>query len=301
MFSFLGRASDHPRQVDCFITATNERTHEIIRQATDRSPMFTGVIEGGGTALLPVRGRQGGALRGQDLTPGLRRARGVWIPHEVYPNGISTSLPFDVQHELVRSIRGFEAAHLTRPGYAIEYDFFDPRELSASLQTRAVGGLFFAGQINGTTGYEEGGRQGLLAGINAVQAGARAGALDTPAQRGLPRRAGGRPHHPRRPGTLSDVHHARRTPAAAARRQCRPAPDSPGPRTGSRGRGALATLQRALGAGAGRIRAPREYPCEAQQVSVAWSDRVLAGGPDGARSQRTRTVAPSRGRLCRCH
>ncbi len=111
--------------------------------------------------------------------------------HEVYPNGISTSLPFDVQYELVRSIRGFEQAHLTRPGYAIEYDFFDPRELSASLETRAIGGLFFAGQINGTTGYEEAAAQGLLAGINAVQAAARPRALDPTAQRGLPGRAGG--------------------------------------------------------------------------------------------------------------
>ncbi len=168
VFSFLGRANDHPEQVNCFITATNERTHEIIRRATDRSPMFTGVIEGVGPRYCPsvedkVVRFSGKASHQIFVEPeGLRT-------HEVYPNGISTSLPFDVQVELVRSIRGFEQAHLTRPGYAIEYDFFDPRELSASLQTRAIEGLFFAGQINGTTGYEEAAAQGLLAGINAVQ------------------------------------------------------------------------------------------------------------------------------------
>ncbi|HEY4342018.1 MAG TPA: tRNA uridine-5-carboxymethylaminomethyl(34) synthesis enzyme MnmG [Steroidobacteraceae bacterium] len=168
VFSFLGRASDHPRQVNCFITATNERTHEIIRQATDRSPLFTGVIEGVGPRYCPsvedkvVRFADKGSHQIFVEPEGLDT-------HEVYPNGISTSLPFDVQYQLVRSIRGFEQAHLTRPGYAIEYDFFDPRELAASLQTRAIGGLFFAGQINGTTGYEEAAAQGLLAGINAVQ------------------------------------------------------------------------------------------------------------------------------------
>ena len=168
VFSFLGRASDHPRQVNCFITATNERTHEIIRQATDRSPLFTGVIEGVGPRYCPSV--EDKVVRFADKT-----SHQIFVEpegldtHEVYPNGISTSLPFDVQYELVRSIRGFEQAHLTRPGYAIEYDFFDPRDLSASLQTRAIGGLFFAGQINGTTGYEEAAAQGLLAGINAVQ------------------------------------------------------------------------------------------------------------------------------------
>ena len=168
VFSFLGRASEHPQQVNCFITATNERTHEIIRQATDRSPLFTGVIEGVGPRYCPSV--EDKVVRFADKT-----SHQIFVEpeglttHEVYPNGISTSLPFDVQFELVRSIRGFEQAHLTRPGYAIEYDFFDPRELSASLQTRAIGGLFFAGQINGTTGYEEAAAQGLLAGINAVQ------------------------------------------------------------------------------------------------------------------------------------
>ncbi len=168
VFSFLGRASDHPRQVNCFITATNERTHEIIRAATDRSPLFTGAIEGVGPRYCP-------SVEDKVVRFADKSSHQIFVEpegldtQEVYPNGISTSLPFDVQHELVRSIRGFEQAHLTRPGYAIEYDFFDPRDLSASLQTRAIGGLFFAGQINGTTGYEEAAAQGLLAGINAVQ------------------------------------------------------------------------------------------------------------------------------------
>jgi tRNA uridine 5-carboxymethylaminomethyl modification enzyme len=168
VFSFLGRASDHPRQVNCFITATNERTHDIIRAATDRSPLFTGAIEGVGPRYCP-------SVEDKVVRFADKSAHQIFVEpegldtHEVYPNGISTSLPFDVQYELVRSIRGFEQAHLTRPGYAIEYDFFDPRDLSASLETRAIGGLYFAGQINGTTGYEEAAAQGLLAGINAVQ------------------------------------------------------------------------------------------------------------------------------------
>jgi tRNA uridine 5-carboxymethylaminomethyl modification enzyme len=168
VFSFLGRASEHPRQIDCFITATNERTHEIIRQATDRSPLFTGAIEGVGPRYCP-------SVEDKVVRFADKSSHQIFVEpegldtQEVYPNGISTSLPFDVQYELVRSIRGFEQAHLSRPGYAIEYDFFDPRDLSASLQTRSVGGLFFAGQINGTTGYEEAAAQGLLAGINAVQ------------------------------------------------------------------------------------------------------------------------------------
>ena len=168
VFSFLGRTSEHPRQVNCFITATNERTHAIIRAATDRSPMFTGVIEGIGPRYCPSVEDKVVRFAAKDSHQIFVEPEGL-DTHEVYPNGISTSLPFDVQHEMVRSIRGFEQAHLTRPGYAIEYDFFDPRALRASLETRAVGGLFFAGQINGTTGYEEAAAQGLLAGINAVQ------------------------------------------------------------------------------------------------------------------------------------
>ena len=166
VFSFLGRREQHPRQLPCWITHTNARTHEIIRGALDRSPLYTGVIEGIGPRYCPsiedkvVRFAHKAShqifLEPEGLTVG-----------EFYPNGISTSLPYDVQHELVRSIRGLERAHITRPGYAIEYDYFDPRGLKRSLETRAIGGLFFAGQINGTTGYEEAAAQGLLAGINA--------------------------------------------------------------------------------------------------------------------------------------
>jgi tRNA uridine 5-carboxymethylaminomethyl modification enzyme len=169
VFSFLGRASEHPKQVYCFITQTNERTHEIIRAATDRSPMFTGAIEGVGPRYCPSV--EDKIVRFADKT-----SHQIFVEpeglntHEIYPNGISTSLPFDVQYEFVRTIRGFENAHLTRPGYAIEYDFFDPRDLKPSLGTKPVEGLFFAGQINGTTGYEEAAAQGLVAGINATLA-----------------------------------------------------------------------------------------------------------------------------------
>ena len=169
VFSFLGRSTEHPSQLDCFITSTNERTHGIIRASTDRSPLYTGRIEGVGPRYCPSI--EDKVVRFADKTShqifvepeGLHTA-------EIYPNGISTSLPFDVQHELVRSIRGFENAHITRPGYAIEYDFFDPRDLRPSLENRAIDGLFFAGQINGTTGYEEAAAQGLVAGINACLA-----------------------------------------------------------------------------------------------------------------------------------
>lgn len=167
VFSFVGRDSDHPKQINCFITNTNERTHDIIRAATDRSPMFTGVIEGVGPRYCP-------SVEDKVVRFADKLSHQIFVEpeglttNEVYPNGISTSLPFDVQYEFVRSIRGFENAHLTRPGYAIEYDFFDPRDLKASLETKTLQGLFFAGQINGTTGYEEAAAQGLLAGINAT-------------------------------------------------------------------------------------------------------------------------------------
>ncbi|MGH8297836.1 MAG: tRNA uridine-5-carboxymethylaminomethyl(34) synthesis enzyme MnmG [Steroidobacteraceae bacterium] len=169
VFSFLGRIEEHPRQVDCFITHTNERTHDIIRRAADRSPMFTGVIEGVGPRYCPSV--EDKVFRFADKT-----SHQIFVEpegldtYEIYPNGISTSLPFDVQCELVRTIPGFERAHLTRPGYAIEYDFFDPRDLRPSLETRVLQGLFFAGQINGTTGYEEAAAQGIVAGINAALA-----------------------------------------------------------------------------------------------------------------------------------
>jgi tRNA uridine 5-carboxymethylaminomethyl modification enzyme len=168
-FSFLGRPAEHPAQVPCHITATNEQTHELIRAATDRSPMFTGVIEGVGPRYCPSVEDKVARFAGKSSHQVFVEPEGL-DTHEVYPNGISTSLPFDVQVEFVRSIRGFEKAQLTRPGYAIEYDYFDPRDLRHSLETKFVAGLFFAGQINGTTGYEEAGAQGLLAGLNAALA-----------------------------------------------------------------------------------------------------------------------------------
>ena len=167
VFSFLGRSSDHPQQVNCFITNTNGHTHDIIRAATDRSPMFTGVIEGIGPRYCP-------SVEDKVVRFADKASHQIFVEpeglttHEVYPNGISTSLPFDVQREFVHTIRGFEKAHLTRPGYAIEYDFFDPRDLKGSLETRFIEGLYVAGQINGTTGYEEAAAQGLIAGINAA-------------------------------------------------------------------------------------------------------------------------------------
>ncbi|MEY3337404.1 MAG: tRNA uridine 5-carboxymethylaminomethyl modification protein [Pseudomonadota bacterium] len=168
VFSFLGRINEHPQQVPCFITATNERTHELIRSGCDRSPMFTGKIEGVGPRYCPSVEDKVHRFADKSSHQVFVEPEGL-STHEVYPNGISTSLPYDVQVEFVRSIRGFERAHITRPGYAIEYDFFDPRDLHGWLETKVIGGLFFAGQINGTTGYEEAGAQGLVAGINAAR------------------------------------------------------------------------------------------------------------------------------------
>jgi tRNA uridine 5-carboxymethylaminomethyl modification enzyme len=167
VFSFLGKTSDHPRQVPCYITHTNERTHEIIRGGLDRSPMYTGVIEGIGPRYCPSIEDKIHRFSDKDSHQIFVEPEGL-NSIEIYPNGISTSLPFDVQMALVRSIKGFENAHIIRPGYAIEYDFFDPRDLKQSLETKFIAGLFFAGQINGTTGYEEAGAQGLIAGANAA-------------------------------------------------------------------------------------------------------------------------------------
>ena len=167
VFSFMGRRSEHPTQVPCHITATTEATHEIIRGALDRSPMFTGAIDGVGPRYCP-------SIEDKVVRFAERPSHQIFVEPEglntteLYPNGISTSLPFDVQQKFIATIPGFESAHISRPGYAIEYDFFDPRDLRPSLETQAVEGLFFAGQINGTTGYEEAGAQGLLAGINAA-------------------------------------------------------------------------------------------------------------------------------------
>ena len=168
VFSFLGSLDDHPRQVPCHITRTNPRTHEIIAAALDRSPLYTGQIEGVGPRYCPSIEDKIVRFADKDSHQIFVEPEGLRTT-EIYPNGISTSLPFDVQQEVVRSIRGFENAHITRPGYAIEYDFFDPRDLLPSLETRALAGLFFAGQINGTTGYEEAAAQGLLAGVNAAR------------------------------------------------------------------------------------------------------------------------------------
>lgn len=168
VFSFLGKVSDHPRQIPCYITHTNELTHELIRQGLTQSPMYTGVIEGVGPRYCPSI--EDKVVRFADKT-----SHQIFVEpeglnsFEIYPNGISTSLPFEIQMEFVRSMKGFENAHITRPGYAIEYDFFDPRDLKASLETKAIQGLFFAGQINGTTGYEEAAAQGLIAGLNAAR------------------------------------------------------------------------------------------------------------------------------------
>lgn len=166
VFSYLGSVDEHPRQVSCWITHTNERTHDIIRGGLDRSPMYTGIIEGVGPRYCPSIEDKIHRFAGKNSHQIFLEPEGLQT-HEFYPNGISTSLPFDIQYQLVRSMKGLENAHITRPGYAIEYDFFDPRDLDYSLQTRPIQGLFFAGQINGTTGYEEAAAQGLLAGINA--------------------------------------------------------------------------------------------------------------------------------------
>jgi len=167
VFSFIGKQSDHPQQIPCYITYTNEKTHEVIRNNLHRSPMYSGVIEGIGPRYCPSIEDKIVRFADKDKHQIFVEPEGL-TSYELYPNGISTSLPFDVQLQIVQSIDGFENAHICRPGYAIEYDFFDPRDLKQSLETKFIDGLFFAGQINGTTGYEEAGAQGLIAGMNAA-------------------------------------------------------------------------------------------------------------------------------------
>ena len=182
VFSFMGAGIAHPQQVPCYITHTNARTHDIIRSGFDRSPMFTGKIDGVGPRYCPSVEDMINRFADKDSHQIFLEPEGL-TTHEIYPNGISTSLPFDIQYALVRSMAGMENAHILRPGYAIEYDYFDPRALKTSFETRAIGGLFFAGQINGTTGYEEAAAQGMFAGINA--------ALQCRALNGLPNDHGG--------------------------------------------------------------------------------------------------------------
>ncbi|RBP53772.1 tRNA uridine-5-carboxymethylaminomethyl(34) synthesis enzyme MnmG [Arenicella xantha] len=168
VFSYMGNASQHPAQVNCHITYTNSKTHDLIRAGLDRSPMYSGVIEGVGPRYCPSIEDKIVRFADKDSHQIFVEPEGLKT-HEVYPNGISTSLPYDVQHAFIRSIKGFEQAQIVRPGYAIEYDFFDPRGLKPTLETKYIDGLFFAGQINGTTGYEEAGGQGLIAGLNAAR------------------------------------------------------------------------------------------------------------------------------------
>ena len=258
VFSFLGRRAEHPRQVPCHITHTTEATHAIIRAGLDRSPLYTGAIEGIGPRYCP-------SIEDKVVRFADRTRHQIFIEpeglttHEIYPNGISTSLPFDVQLELVHSIPGFERAHVTRPGYAIEYDFFDPRDLSATLETKAIERLFFAGQINGTTGYEEAAAQGIVAGINAGRVRAGSSAVVAEPLGCLHRRVDRRPHHARHDGAVPHVHEPRRVSVDLARGQRRFAPNTGRPRARRRRRRALASVRDSSRAPRARDAAPARH------------------------------------------
>ena len=242
VFSFMGRAAMHPRQVPCWITHTNERTHEIIRSGFDRSPMFTGKIEGVGPRYCPSVEDKINRFAGKSSHQIFLEPEGL-TTHEYYPNGISTSLPFDIQYQLVRSMAGLANAHILRPGYAIEYDYFDPRSLKSSFETRQIAGLFFAGPDQRNDRLRGSGRPGAVRRRQCSSAMPGPRGLVAAPRRSLPGRAGGRSHHQGRDRAVPDVHQPGRVPAATARGQRGHAPDRSRPRARPGGRRAVGHVQ----------------------------------------------------------